>query len=126
MEKQFFQRVFMFIASLVIVTNIFCSTHQAYLLSHSKSSVEETILDSKIGTYSAITTSESFFDIEESRVELEEENISDDLNSHSYFSNFEISGALLFYFTAGKRTVPFGFIKQKFPPLFLLLENFRI
>jgi hypothetical protein len=42
----------MFIASLVIVTNIFCSTHQAYLLSSIKFSLEETVLDSKNNIYS--------------------------------------------------------------------------
>ena len=117
----------MFIASLVIVTNIFCSTHQAYLLSSNKISLEETVLDSKIGTYSLISTTESIFDIEESRTELEEEeNFSDGLKSILSTTNFHLSGAVWFYYASGKNSELFCSIKQKFPPIFLLIENFRI
>jgi hypothetical protein len=117
----------MFIASLVIVTNIFCSTHQAFQLSNNKVTLEETVLDSKIGTYSVISTTESIFDIEESRTELEEEeNFSDDLKSFLSATNFHLSGAVWFYYASGKSSEPFYSIKQKFPPIFLLVENFRI
>lgn len=117
----------MFIASLVIVTNIFCSTHQAYLLSNNNVSFEETIIDSKIGTYSVASTSESVLDIEESRTELEEEeNFSDNLKSLLSTTNFHLSGAVWFYYASGKNSEPFCTIKQKFPPIFLLVENFRI
>jgi hypothetical protein len=118
----------MFIASLVIVTNIFCSTHQAYLLSNNNVSYEETILDAKIGTYSVVSTSESILDIEESRteLELEEENFSDDLKSFLSTANFHLSGAVWFYYAPDKSSEPFYSIKQKFPPIFLLVENFRI
>lgn len=127
MEKQLYQRIFMFIASLVIVTNIFCSTHQAYLLSSIKFSLEETVLDSKIGTYSLVSTTESVLDIEESRTELEEEeNFSDDLKSFLSTTNFHLSGAVWFYYASGKSSEPFYAIKQKFPPIFLRIENFRI
>jgi hypothetical protein len=126
-EKQFYQRIFMFIASLVIVTNIFCSTHQAYFFSSTKVSIEETVLDSKIGTYSLVSTTESIFDIEESRTELEEEeNFSDGLKSILSTTNFHLSGAVWFYFSSGKSSEHFCCIKQKFPPIFLLVENFRI
>jgi hypothetical protein len=117
----------MFIASLVIVTNIFCSTHQAYFFSNTNVSLEETVLDSKIGTYSLVSTSESMFDIEESRTEFEEEeNFSDDLKSFLSSTNFQLSGAVWFYYASGKNSEPFCSIKQKFPPIFLLIENFRI
>jgi len=126
-EKQLYQRIFMFIACLVIVTNIFCSTHQAYLLSNNNVSFEETVFDSKVETHSVISTTESIFDIEESRTELEEkENFSDDLKSFLSANNFNISGAVWFYYASGKSTEPFCSIKQKFPPIFLLIENFRI
>lgn len=117
----------MFIASLVIVTNIFCSTHQAYFLSNTNVSFEETVLDSKIGTYSLVSTTESVLDIEESRTELEEEeNFSDDLKSLLSTANFYLSGAVWFYYASGKSTEPLSSIMQKFPPIFLLIENFRI
>jgi hypothetical protein len=103
------------------------STHQAYLLSSIKFSLEETILDSKIGTYSLVSTTESVLDIEESRIELEEEeNFSDDFKSFLSTINFHLSGAVWFYFASGKYSEPFCSIKQKFPPIFLLIENFRI
>lgn len=127
MEKQFYQRIFMFIASLVIVTNIFCSTHQAFQLSNNKVTLEESVLDSKIGTYSVASTSESVLDIEESRTELEEEeNFSDGLKSILTTTNFYFSGAVWFYYASGKNSESFCIIKQKFPPIFLLVENFRI
>lgn len=122
----FFQRLFMSIACLVVAFSAFTSTHRAFLNESNGHSKKELSFEKVTSLSSEINSPASLVDIEENTIEFDEKEESEDNDSDSFFHSSTQSGALLFVSLNKEDYSSKNPLSKRQLPLFILFENFRL